>query len=106
MDLGLSDKGALIMASSAGIGRGVALELAREGAKVMLFSRSEEKLAATADVIESETGNRPHYFVGDLTKASDIEGAVAATADKCGGIWALFNNTGGPPAGGFEQFDD
>lgn len=106
MDLGLKDKGALVMASSGGIGRGVALELAREGANVMLFARSETRLRETADFIETETGNRPHFRAGDLTVADDIESVVAATVDQCGGIWALFNNTGGPPAGGFEQFDD
>ena len=51
MDLGLSGKGALVMASSAGIGRGVAMELAREGAKVMLFARSEQKLKQTSKTI-------------------------------------------------------
>lgn len=106
MDLGLKKKGALVMASSGGIGRGVATELAREGARVMLFSRSEEKLAATAEAIEAETGNRPFFHAGDLTNASDVESVVAATVEQCGGIWALFNNTGGPPAGGFEQFND
>lgn len=106
MDLGLKGKGALVMASSGGIGRGVAMELAREGANVMLFARSEEKLTATANDIEAETGNRPHLTVGDLTKAEDVEKVVGATVEQCGGIWAIFNNTGGPPAGGFEQFDD
>ncbi len=72
----------------------------------MLFARSEEKLAAAADVIEQETGNRPFYTVGDLTNADSVKGAVAATVEKCGGLWALFCNTGGPPAGTFDQFDD
>ncbi|MDF1659604.1 MAG: SDR family oxidoreductase [Verrucomicrobiales bacterium] len=106
MDLGLTNKGAIVMASSGGIGRGVAMELAREGAKVMLFARGEDKLIETANLIEEETGNRPFFMVGDLTKAQDIEAAVSATVEQCGGIWAVFNNTGGPPAGEFEQFDD
>ncbi|MEM9015368.1 MAG: SDR family oxidoreductase [Verrucomicrobiota bacterium] len=106
MDFGLKDKGILVMASSGGIGRGVALELAREGAKVMLFARSEEKLQETADLIENETGERPSFRIGDITSRSDVEAVVEATVEECGGIWALFNNTGGPPAGGFEQFDD
>lgn len=106
MDLGLKDKAALVMASSGGIGRGVARELAREGAKVMLFARSEDKLAETAAAIEAETGNRPLYTVGDITDPRAIEEAVAGTVREFGGLWALFNNTGGPPAGGFSQFDD
>ncbi len=106
MNLGLKDKGVLVMASSGGIGRGVATVFAREGARVMLFSRSEEKLQQTAKEIGEETGNTPLYTAGDITCASDIENAVKQTVTECGGIWALFNNTGGPPAGPFEQFDD
>ncbi len=106
MDLALKDKPVLVLASSGGIGLGVATEFAREGAKVMLFARSEEKLAAAADAIASETGRRPLHTVGDLTDADSVKEAVERTAKEFGGIWALFNNTGGPPAGGFEPFDD
>ena len=106
MDLALQDKSVLVFASSGGIGRGVATEFAREGANVMLFARSEEKLAATAEAIAAETGRRPLYTVGDLTDAASVAGAVERTVVEFGGLWALFNNTGGPPAGGFDQFDD
>ncbi len=106
MDLGLKDKGVLVMASSGGIGRGVATEFAREGARVMLFARSADKLAATAKAIGEETGNVPSFTVGDITSLADVEKAVANTVQDCGGLWALFNNTGGPPAGGFDQFND
>ncbi|MFZ5753808.1 MAG: 3-oxoacyl-ACP reductase, partial [Bacillota bacterium] len=51
MDLGLKDKGAIVMASSAGLGKAIALEFAREGAKVMLFSPFEDELKqAQADI--------------------------------------------------------
>lgn len=106
MNLGLTDKPVLVMASSGGLGRGVATEFAREGARVMLFARSEEKLKATADAIGTETGNTPFYTVGDITRADDVAGAVARTVAEFGGLWALFNNTGGPPAGPFERFSD
>lgn len=106
MDLGLRDKSILVMASSGGIGRGVATEFAREGARVMLFSRSGEKLRETADAIEGETGNRPSIFEGDLTDGDAVSAVVEKAAEEFGGLWALFNNTGGPPAGGFDQFDD
>lgn len=106
MNLGLQDKPALVFASSAGIGRGVAQELAREGARVMLCSRSEDKLKAAQNSIAAETGNRPEIFVGDVGEPGVVERAVAATVEKFGGLWSLFNNAGGPPAGNFDQFDD
>jgi len=65
MDLGLAGKGALVMASSGGIGRGVATELAREGARVMLFARSEEKLKLAIDrSIPLETSLPPMTSTG------------------------------------------
>lgn len=106
MDLGLSGKGVVVLASSGGIGRGVATELAREGAQVMLFARSEEKLSETAEAIAAETGVRPEFRVGDITDAAAVERVVEEAAGSFGNLWALFNNTGGPPAGGFDQFDD
>lgn len=106
MNLNLQDKAVLVLASSGGIGRGVATEFAREGARVMLFARSEEKLAEAAAAIEAETGNRPLHTVGDITDPASIEAVVERTVAEFGGLWALFNNTGGPPAGAFVQFDD
>jgi len=106
MNLHLQDKPVLVLASSGGIGRAVATEFAREGAKVMLFARSADKLSATAEGIAEETGNRPLFTVGDLTDPASVSEVVERTAKEWGGLWALFNNTGGPPAGGFDQFDD
>ncbi len=106
MNLGLADKPVLVMASSGGLGRGVATEFAREGARVMLFARSEERLKETAEAIGAETGHTPLYTVGDITSADDVAGAVARTVSEFGGLWALLNNTGGPPAGPFGQFSD
>jgi 3-oxoacyl-[acyl-carrier protein] reductase len=106
MNLGLADKPVLVLASSGGLGRGVAMEFAREGARVMLFGRSEERLAAAASAIEAETGHRPLWTEGDLRSAEDIERAVDGTVSAYGGLWALFTNTGGPPAGNFAAFSD
>jgi 3-oxoacyl-[acyl-carrier protein] reductase len=107
MDLGLKNKSVLVMASSGGIGRGVALELAREGANVMLFSRSADKLQAVADEIAAIAGaGEAAVFPGDVTKAEDIEAAVEKTVERFGGLWGLFNNTGGPAAGPFDDHDD
>jgi len=106
MDLGLKDKCALVMASSAGLGKAIATEFAREGARVMLFSSSEDKLRQAQADIAKDTGNKPSYFCGSIMNAEDIKKLVQATTTEYGPIFALVNNTGGPPAGTFDSFDD
>lgn len=106
MDLGLKDKCALVMASSSGLGKAIATEFAREGANVMLFSPASEELAAAQADIERETGRKPGIFVGSITKPDDIKKLVETTVDRYGPIFALVNNTGGPPPGTFDAFDD
>lgn len=106
MQLGLENKSVLVMASSSGLGKASALEFAREGAKVMLFSSSEDKLKAAQTEIEKETGNKPMYTVGDITKHDDIKRVVTNAVQHCGPIFALVNNAGGPPTGAFDAFED
>ena len=106
MDLGLKDKPVIVCAASAGLGKAIALEFAREGAQVVLASRREAELARAADDIQAATGRRPHHQVADLTQAADVKRLVDATVEACGGVYTLVNNSGGPPAGGFDQFDD
>ena len=106
MDLGLKDKCALVMASSAGLGKAIATEFASEGANVMLFSPFEDELKqARADILKA-TGKEPAYFCGSITSPADIKKLVETTVAQYGPIFALVNNTGGPPAGTFDAFDD
>jgi 3-oxoacyl-[acyl-carrier protein] reductase len=56
LDLGLEGKVALVTAASKGLGRAVATELAREGARVVVSSRDEENLYRTVGEICEETG--------------------------------------------------
>ncbi len=106
MDLGLKDKPVLVMASSAGLGKAAAMEFAREGARVMLFGRSGEKLTAARAEIKEATGREPACTVGDITRPEDIKRVVRDTVEKFGRIYALVNNSGGPPAGAFDDFAD
>lgn len=106
MDLGLKDKAVLVMASSAGLGKAAAMEFAREGANVMLFSPFEDELKQAQAEIKEATGKEPGYTVGDLTIYDDIKRVVKATVEKFGPIFALVNNAGGPPAGTFDSFQD
>ncbi|MCD8164455.1 MAG: SDR family oxidoreductase [Synergistaceae bacterium] len=106
MELGLKNKCALVMASSSGLGKAIAAELAREGAKVMLFSPFEEQLKEAQADIFKETGSRPEYFVGSITNPEDIKELVKETEKRCGPVYALVNNTGGPKPVPFDAFDD
>ena len=106
MDLGLSGKVALVTAASKGLGRAVATEFAREGARVVISSRDGEALARTAAEIEQETGAEVDYRAADLTSAEEIRALVSHVAGRFGGVDVLVNNTGGPPAGTFEDLDD
>jgi 3-oxoacyl-[acyl-carrier protein] reductase len=106
MDLGLKGKNVLVLASSKGLGKACAMEFAKEGANVMITSRSEEQLQETAAAIKNETGATVLYKKCDITKRDEIEELVAATAQELGGVDVLVNNAGGPPAGGFGDFED
>ena len=106
MDLGLKNKTAIVMASSAGLGKAVATELAREGANIMISSRREDELKKVQAEIAKETGNEPAYTAADITNYDDIKNVVNSTVEKFGGVDILVNNAGGPPAGTFDKFDD
>ena len=106
LDLGLEGKVALVTAASKGLGRAIATELAREGARVVVSSRDEEVLSETAGEIREETGAEVDYRVADLNSADDIEALISHAVDRFGGVDVLVNNTGGPPAGTFEDLDD
>jgi 3-oxoacyl-[acyl-carrier protein] reductase len=106
MDLGLKDRSVLVMASSSGIGQAVAGEFLRSGARVMLFARREDRLRDAAGELYESTGRRPAFLAGDVTRPEDIAAVVEETRRQFGPVWALVNNSGGPPAGGFEHFDD
>jgi len=106
MDLGLKDRVAIVAASSRGLGKACALELAREGARVVICGRDPESLAATAEEIETATGAEVLAVEADLTDAEQIRTLVAQTLDLFGRIDILVTNNGGPPAGFFGDFDD
>ena len=106
MNLGLKGKPVLVLAASDGLGKAAATEFAREGARVMLFARSEDRLKQAREEISEATGETPEIAAGDITVAADIRNAVAAAAQRFGSVFALVNNSGGPPAGGFDAFDD
>lgn len=105
MDLGLQDKVAFIAASSDGLGKAVATELAREGAKVVINGRDEEKLEATQKEITGNAGNEVFAVMGDLSLSKDRDYILDTVLEKYSTIDILVTNVGGPPAGKFEELD-
>jgi 3-oxoacyl-[acyl-carrier protein] reductase len=106
MDFGIKGKVALVVASSSGLGKAVAMELAKEGAKLSLCARNEARLLAAAQEISAATGIEILAVPADVTKASDVESLINKTVARFGQIDILVNNAGGPPTGAFESFND
>jgi 3-oxoacyl-[acyl-carrier protein] reductase len=98
MDLGLAGRIAIIAASSRGLGRAVAAELAAEGAEVALCSRSAADLETAAESIRQKTGREAFRQALDVSRAEDVERFVAAVEARFGRIDICITNAGGPPA--------
>lgn len=106
MDLGLKGKVAVVAASSKGLGKAVAMGLAREGALVTINGRDVASLARTGAEIRGETGADVLEIVGDMGNPADIERLIAETVATRGGLDVLVCNAGGPSAGTFASFPD
>jgi 3-oxoacyl-[acyl-carrier protein] reductase len=106
MDLGLKDKTVLVTGASRGIGRGVALGLAREGARVAICARSADALGAAADDIRRRTGAEVATIVADLSTPEAVTRTVDAALARLGGIDVLVNNAGAIRGGDFLKTPD
>ena len=93
VDLGIHGRVALVTAASKGIGRAIAAELAAEGARVAVSSRSRERIEPAAAAI----GAAP--FVHDTTDLDAVPGLIESVESELGPIDILVSNTGGPPTG-------
>lgn len=92
-DRRLSEKVAIVTGASRGIGRAIAEALAREGASVVVCSRTLEANEETAELIEAEGGSAHAYRV-DVTDAESVAALVKGVVDKFGRIDVLVNNAG------------
>jgi 3-oxoacyl-[acyl-carrier protein] reductase len=103
MDLGLKDRVAIVAASSQGLGKAVALGLAREGAKLAICSRTESKISKTAEEIRQETGVDVLASPVDVTVYEQVQRFVAETQERFGRVDICVTNAGGPPAKPFSE---
>ena len=106
MDLKLTNKVAVVLAASKGLGGAIATTLSAEGAKVIIGSRDEAALSQTAREIQQLTSNEVIAIPVDVTNAEQMESFMGKAAAAFGRIDILLNNAGGPPFDKFENFDE
>jgi NAD(P)-dependent dehydrogenase (short-subunit alcohol dehydrogenase family) len=85
----LQDQRALVTGATSGIGRAIALQLARQGAEVIVHGRDVARGAATVDAITAADGHA-RCFAADLADAADLQRLV----DDVGELDVLVNNAG------------
>ena len=112
MDLGLRDRVAIVGGSSRGMGKAVAVALAREGASLTISARTEPDLRKT-EIEIARSSSQQHVFAvkADLSVPDDIKRVVRNTFNRFGRLDVLVNNLGGPPTtrpseAGDEQWND
>jgi 3-oxoacyl-[acyl-carrier protein] reductase len=106
MNYRLGGRVALVNAASRGLGRGIAEALAAEGADVVITSRDERSVRRTAREVSQAHGAKVVPVVADVASAAAAGDAVDAAIENFGALDILITNSGGPPGGGFADFDD
>ncbi len=89
----LAEQVALVTGSTSGIGRGIALRLAQEGARVMVTGRRPEWGSETVQAIR-EAGGTAEFCAADLSNGADVQYLVAQTVQTFRGLDILVNNAG------------
>jgi 3-oxoacyl-[acyl-carrier protein] reductase len=107
MNLGLKNKVALVLASSKGLGLACAQGFYREGANVVICSRSQENLKKAKKLIEEQDSaknqNKISTIMADLRFSDQISSLVERTIQEFGRIDILIHNAGGPPSAPIEK---
>lgn len=106
MNLQLAGKTIVVTAASQGLGKAIALELARAGAKLAICSRNHQRLHHTAEEIRQSTGSEVLAVTADVSNAEQISDFFRQVKAQYGNIYGLVCNAGGPPAGTFRTLTD
>jgi len=104
MNLGIKDKTALVTASSRGLGKAIALQLSREGAKLAICARGEQDLLRTKKEIVERAGGQILAHPADVTDKTQVKKLFTHVVDIYGTVDILICNAGGPPSGMADDF--
>jgi NAD(P)-dependent dehydrogenase (short-subunit alcohol dehydrogenase family) len=96
MDLGLQDRCGIVVGGSRGIGKAIALALAREGVDLVIAARDEQRLRDAAADIAAETNRRIVPMVCDVTSRDQVDAMVDAAATELGALNILINSGSAP----------
>ena len=106
MDLGLSQRVALVTGASSGLGLAIARALAAEGCAVAMVARRKDVLEREARDIVAESKGRALPLVADVTRPDDVVHVTSQAAALLGPIDILVANAGGPPSTTFTTTTD
>lgn len=104
MELGLTNKVAIVAGGSSGLGLAIAEELAKEGAHVAIGARDSEKLARAEHRLKELTRGRVLATRVDLKSPDAVRHWVEEVAGRLGGPHIVVTNSGGPPPGPATSF--
>lgn len=93
----LKGKKALITGGTAGIGKGIALAMAREGAHVVIFGTNEERASLVVEEMRAlveGSGQMFFYHLVDVADKASVDSAIQAVLAQMGGVDILVNNAG------------
>jgi len=106
MDLGIAGRTALITASSKGIGKACAMELASQGTNIVMCARGRAQLEQAAEEVRAVARGEVTAIPADLTSAKDIDALIDAAEKRHGGIDILVSIGGSPKRGGFDAITE
>ncbi len=106
MDLSIKGKNAIVCASSQGLGKSAAVDLAKEGVNLAICSRNQEKINLVKSEIEQVSDVKVVAIQADLGSENDIDTLFYTAKEQLKTVDILVNNNGGPPPSTFEELTD
>ena len=108
MNLNLKNKNAIVCASSQGLGKAAALDLAEEGVNIAICSRDQDKINKVKEEIHQKINSEIKVIAlqVDLDSPDEIQAFYKQVENDLGSVDILVNNNGGPPPSTFEQLSD